>query len=95
MNREQILALAEKYRSPQGIIKMNARQFIEEVGTAISAAIESLLTENERLKDELAKYRDAHVVAWVNKRVPNYVEWNSAFTLPNSTPLIVKPDENK
>lgn len=45
MNREQILALAEKYRSPQGIIKMNARQFIEEVGTAISAAIESYKAE--------------------------------------------------
>jgi hypothetical protein len=28
-------------------------------------AIESLLAENERLKAELAKYRDAHVVAWV------------------------------
>lgn len=28
-------------------------------------AIESLLAENERLKDELAKYRDAPVVAWV------------------------------
>lgn len=61
----------------------------------VADAIESLLAENERLKAELAKYRDAHVVAWVNKRVPNYVEWNSAFTLPNSTPLIVKPDENK
>ena len=32
---------------------------------AMCDAIESLLAENDRLKDELAKYRDAPVVAWV------------------------------
>ena len=34
-------------------------------------AIESLLAENERLKAELAKYRDAPVVAWADDKAAN------------------------
>ena len=61
-------------------------------------AIESLLTENERLKAELAKYRDAPVVAYL------YLDTNGeeCFGHPDgywpekySKPLIVKPDENQ
>ena len=51
---------------------MNYRELIERLhyerddGARYEAAnaIESLLAENERLKDELSKYRDAPVVAW-------------------------------
>lgn len=52
-----------------------------------------LLHPNRRRGYAGAEYRDAPVVAWVNKRVQNYIEWNSAFNLPNSTQLIVKPGE--
>lgn len=60
-------------------------------------AIESLLAENERLNAELAKYRDAPVVAYL------YLDTNGeeCFGHPDgywpekySTPLIVKPGEN-
>ena len=52
-------------------------------------AIESLLAENERLKDELAKYRDAPVVAWSHLvKGLTFVE-----TYAGSKPLIVKPGE--
>lgn len=59
-------------------------------------AIESLLTENERLKAELAKYRDAPVVAYL------YLDTNGeeCFGHPDgywpeeySKPLIVKQGE--
>ena len=54
-------------------------------------AIESLLAENERLKAELAKYRDAPVVAWSHLvKGLTFVE-----TYAGSKPLIVKPGENK
>ena len=59
-------------------------------------AIESLLAENERLKAELAKCRDAPVVAWqwldtanFRSKLPKNAdrsEWNQ---------LIVKPGEMK
>ena len=61
-------------------------------------AIESLLAEDERLKAELAKYRDAPVVAYL------YLDTNGeeCFGHPDgywpekySKPLIVKPDETK
>lgn len=58
--------------------------------------IEQLQAENERLKAELAKYRDAPIVGWqwldtgtYRKNIKNaamYRDWN---------PLIVKPDENQ
>ena len=52
-------------------------------------AIESLLAENERLKAELAKYRDAPVVAWSHLvKGLTFVE-----TYAGSKPLIVKPGE--
>ena len=62
----------------------------------VADAIESLLAENERLKAELAKYRDAPVVAYL------YLDTNGeeCFGHPDgywpekySTPLIVKPGE--
>ena len=59
-------------------------------------AIESLLAENEELKAELIKYRDAPVVAWKWLDTANFraklpknadrSEWNQ---------LIVKPGEEK
>lgn len=58
--------------------------------------IEQLQAENERLKAELAKYRDAPIVGWqwlntgtYRKNIKNaalYRDWQ---------PLIVKPDENQ
>ena len=53
--------------------------------------IEQLQAENERLKAELAKYRDAPVVAWSHLvKGLTFVE-----TYAGSKPLIVKPGENK
>ena len=69
----------------------------------VADAIESLLTENERLKDELAKYRAAPVVAWVfyPKGVgEKYVTYTNPASLDLGKqadriayiePLIVKP----
>lgn len=57
-------------------------------------AIESLLAENGRLKAELAKYRDAPVVAV--KLTWGGLELKDVYsTLPKGTQLIVKPGEEK
>jgi len=65
-------------------------------------AIESLLTENERLKAELAKYRYAPVVAYLYKYRNCFGDevWTTDHNWGNripfeSKPLIVKPGENK
>jgi len=65
-------------------------------------AIESLLAENERLKAELAKYRDAPVVAYWYKYHNCFGDevwatdstWGGRTPL-ESKPLIVKPGEEK
>ena len=64
--------------------------------------IESLLAENERLKAELAKYRDAPVVAYLYKYRNCFGDevWTTNHNWGNripfeSKPLIVKPGENK
>lgn len=66
-------------------------------------AIESLLTENERLKAELAKYRDAPVAAWRYKMIPpgwtysdqepNRDFFGDAWNRIQVSALIVKPGE--
>ena len=58
-------------------------------------AIESLLVENERLKAELAKYRDAPIVAWCHydyaEKTADYLQhFKDTYA---SIPLIVKPGE--
>jgi len=61
-------------------------------------AIESLLAENERLNAELAKYRDAHVVAWVeviDSYEGPYNFHGQKLLGVGKHKLIVKPDENK
>lgn len=66
-------------------------------------AIESLLTENERLKAELAKYRDALVVAYATTNEEDdltmlfFDEDEARKYSGDDEPikLIVKPDENK
>ena len=59
-------------------------------------AIESLLVENERLKAELAKYRDAPVVGWQWLNTGTYRKnIKKAALYRDWRPLIVKPDENK
>ena len=60
-------------------------------------AIESLLAENERLKAELAKYRDAPIVAWCHydyaEKTADYLQhFKDTYA---SIPLIVKPGEEK
>ena len=65
-------------------------------------AIESLLAENGRLKAELAKYRDAPVVAYWYKYHNCFGDevwatdsnWGGRTPL-ESKPLIVKPGEEK
>ena len=58
--------------------------------SAMCGVIESLLAENGRLNAELAKYRDAPVVAWSHLvKGLTFVE-----TYAGSKPLIVKPGEN-
>jgi hypothetical protein len=65
---------------------------------AMCDAIESLLAENERLKAELAKYRDAHVVAWVevidSYEGPYHFHGQKLLGVGKHK-LIVKPGENK
>ena len=60
-------------------------------------AIESLLAENERLNAELAKYRDAPVVAYRHLMEDGweYFDAPTGDDCPKCVPLIVKPDENK
>ena len=72
---------------------------------AMCDAIESLLAENERLKAELAKYRDAPVVAWRYKMIPpgwtysdqepNRDFFGDAWNRIQVSALIVKPVETK
>ena len=82
---------------------MNYRELIERLhyerddGARYEAAnaIESLLAENERLKDELSKYRDAPVVAWCHydyaEKTADYLQhFKDTYA---SIPLIVKPGE--
>ena len=55
----------------------------------LTARVRELEEENERLKAELAKYRDAPVVAWSHLvKGLTFVE-----TYAGSKPLIVKPGE--
>ena len=66
--------------------------------------IEQLQAENERLKAELAKYRDAPVVAWRYKMIPpgwtysdqepNRDFFGDAWNRIQVSALIVKPGEN-
>lgn len=60
--------------------------------------IEQLQAENERLKAELAKYRDAHVVAWVevidSYEGPYHFHGQKLLGVGKHK-LIIKPDENK
>ena len=82
---------------------MNHQELIEQLRKAVISpfdlgpvadAIESLLAENERLKAELAKYRDAPVVAV--KLTWGGLELKDVYsTLPKGTQLIVKPGEKK
>ena len=60
-------------------------------------AIESLFAENERLKAELAKYRDAPVVAYRHLMEDGweYFDAPTGDDCPKCVPLIVKPGENK
>ena len=77
--------------SPDGWPAIRMREI-----SAMCDAIESLLSENERLKVELAKYLDAPVVAWqwldtanFRSKLPKNAdrsEWNQ---------LIIKPGEMK
>ena len=66
--------------------------------SAMCDAIKSILAENERLNAELAKYRDAPVVAWVEV-VDSYegpYHFNGEKLLNvGKHKLIVKPGENK
>lgn len=91
---------------------MNHRELIEQLRKAVISpfdlgpvadAIESLLTENERLKAELAKYRDAPVAAWRYKMIspgwtysdqePNRDFFGDAWNRIQVSALIVKPGE--
>ena len=60
-------------------------------------AIESLLSENERLNAELAKYREAPVVAYRHLMVDGweYFDAPTGANCPKCVPLIIKPGENK
>lgn len=64
--------------------------------------IEQLQAENERLKAELAKYRDAPVLAWNGGK--HGCEWTTDKAIAEkwlstpsqqAVPLIIKPGENK
>ena len=59
--------------------------------------IEQLQAENERLKAELAKYRDAPVVAYRHLMEDGweYFDAPTGDDCPKCVPLIVKPGENK
>ena len=69
----------------------------------VADAIESLLAENERLNAELAKYRDAPVVAWRYKVIPpgwtysdqepNRDFFGDAWNRIQVSALIIKPGE--
>ena len=58
--------------------------------------IEQLQAENERLKAELAKYRDAPVVAYRHLMEDGweYFDAPTGDDCPKCVPLIVKPGEN-
>ena len=80
MNHQE---LVERLRAQDGMSTRN--KLIADAADAI----ESLFAENERLKAELAKYRDAPVVAWSHLvKGLTFVE-----TYAGSKPLIVKPGE--
>ena len=84
---------------------MNYQELIERLrfGNTVSIthvaanAIESLLAENERLKAELAKYRDAPVVAYRHLMEDGweYFDAPTGDDCPKCVPLIVKPGEEK
>ena len=60
-------------------------------------AIESMLAENGRLNAELAKYRDAPVVAYRHLMEDGweYFDAPTGDDCPKCVPLIVKPGEEK
>ena len=82
---------------------MNYRELIERLhyerddGARYEAAnaIESLLAENGRLKDELAKYRDAPVVAYRHMMDDGweYYDAPTGEDCAGCVSLIVKPGE--
>ena len=75
--------------SPDGWPAIRMREI-----SAMCDAVESLLAENERLNAELAKYRDAPVVAV--KLTWGGLELKDVYsTLPKGTQLIIKPGELK
>ena len=73
-------------------VETRCRPDLDHIDAAnIIICIVSILAENERLKAELAKYRDAPVVAWSHLvKGLTFVE-----TYAGSKPLIVKPGEEK
>ena len=84
---------------------MNHKELIERLRKAVISpfdfgpvadAIESLLVENERLKAELVKYRDAPVVAYRHLMEDGweYFDAPTGDDCPKCVPLIVKPGEN-
>ena len=78
--------------SPDGWPAIRMREI-----SAMCDAIESLLAENERLKAELAKYRDAPVVAYRHLMEDGweYFDAPTGDDCPKCVPLIVKPGEEK
>ena len=82
---------------------MNYRELIERLrceGDDVTRyeaanAIESLLAENRRLKDELAKYRDAPVVAYRHMMDDGweYYDAPTGEDCAGCVSLIVKPGE--
>ena len=64
---------------------------------SVAEAIESLFAENEQLKAELAKYRDAPVVAYRHLMEDGweYFDAPTGANCPKCVPLIIKPGENK
>ena len=98
MNYQELIERLRSFEidhEPDGWPGVRMRQI-----SAMCDAIESLLAENERLKDELSKYRDAPVVAWNGGK--HGCEWTTDKAVADkwlstanqqSVPLIVKLGE--
>jgi hypothetical protein len=91
--KEIALKVADSLRNKvDGISHMQSNQGLVRFSEAL---VERLLAENERLKAELAKYRDAPVVAWCHydyaEKTADYLQhFKDTYA---SIPLIVKPGE--